>query len=530
MNNGEKQVLILSGEKNDDFLDKAEKLKTEFIKDKKHPKSIVKVKSDPSCFQGWKVEKTGSIDILTQKSFAKGDKITLDFGTHQVGYLNLSIKTAGSPPDAPFRFKLTFGEMPCEIGEDFADYEGWLSSSWLQEEVITLDILPTEITLPRRYAFRYLQIEIIDTSTKYDVVFDEISCTTVSTADQSKVEKLPADVPENLKEIDRVANLTLKNCMQSVFEDGPKRDRRLWLGDLRLQALANYYTFENYDLVKRCLYLFAGVPLENGQVAANIFMEPEPLADDTMLYDYSLFFAVTLFDYYQHSDDYEALKELWPTAKKQIEFGLARLNEKNIVQDSNHWWSFVDWTEGLNKQASAHAILIYTLKRGIKLARELGEEKLADYYREQSDLTSQAALTYLWDEKKELFISGDEKQISWASQIWMVLAGVLDAETGNKLLKKIMKNKEALKITTPYMYHHLVEAFIKSGNKEKGLEILNYYWGSMIEDGADCFWELYDPEDKSFSPYGSNIINSYCHAWSCTPSYFIRKYYMNEEV
>ena len=27
--------------------------------------------------------------------------------------------------------------------------------------------------------------------------------------------------------------------MQDVFEDGPKRDRRLWLGDLRLEALAN---------------------------------------------------------------------------------------------------------------------------------------------------------------------------------------------------------------------------------------------------------------------------------------------------
>jgi hypothetical protein len=31
--------------------------------------------------------------------------------------------------------------------------------------------------------------------------------------------------------------------MQEVFEDGPKRDRRLWLGDLRLQALVNDVTF-----------------------------------------------------------------------------------------------------------------------------------------------------------------------------------------------------------------------------------------------------------------------------------------------
>ena len=43
----------------------------------------------------------------------------------------------------------------------------------------------------------------------------------------------------------KIAVNTLKNCMQRVFEDGPKRDRRLWIGDLRLEALANYYTFEN---------------------------------------------------------------------------------------------------------------------------------------------------------------------------------------------------------------------------------------------------------------------------------------------
>lgn len=527
MNNGEKQVLILSGEKNEEFLAEAKRLKSDFINDKNYPKFIIKVKEDQNHFQGWKTERNGSIEKLAQKTLAKGDSVILDFETHQVGYLNLSIKTAGSPPDAPFRFKLTFGEMPCEIGEDFADYDGWLSSSWLQEEVITLDVLPTEITLPRRYAFRYLQIEVIDTSSKYEVVFDQISCTTVTTANQDKVEALPESIPKNLKEIDRVSNLTLKNCMQSVFEDGPKRDRRLWLGDLRLQALANYYTFENYDLVKRCLYLFAALPLENGEVAANLFMEPEPQPDDTMLYDYSLFFAVTLYDYYFYSNDLKTLKELWPTAKRQIELGLERLDNNFLVEDSKNWWAFIDWTEGLNKQASAQAILIYTLKRGVKIAEALNEAEVVSYYKEQISLISQAAHTYLWDKDKRFFISGKEKQLSWASQIWMVLAGVIEKDESNSLLKRIMNDPEALKITTPYMYHHLVEAFIKSGDKEKGLEILDYYWGAMIKDGADCFWELYDPEDKSFSPYGSNLINSYCHAWSCTPSYFIRKYYLS---
>ena len=91
--------------------------------------------------------------------------------------------------------------------------------------------------------------------------------------------------------------------MQDVFEDGPKRDRRLWLGDLRLQALANYETFKNYDLVKRCLYLFAGQTKDNGQVSACLFTEPEVIADDTFLLDYSMFFGATLYDYYQASKD-----------------------------------------------------------------------------------------------------------------------------------------------------------------------------------------------------------------------------------
>lgn len=52
-----------------------------------------------------------------------------------------------------------------------------------------------------------------------------------------------------------------------------------------------------------------------------------------------------------------------------------------------------------------------------------------------------------------------------------------------------------------------------------------YYWGGMISHGADTFWELYNPENPAESPYGSSIVNSYCHAWSCTPTYLLRKYF-----
>ena len=31
--------------------------------------------------------------------------------------------------------------------------------------------------------------------------------------------------------------------------------------------------------------------------------------------------------------------------------------------------------------------------------------------------------------------------------------------------------------------------------------------------------------DPNASPYGGTIVNSYCHAWSCAPAYFLREYF-----
>lgn len=105
----------------------------------------------------------------------------------------------------------------------------------------------------------------------------------------------------------------------------------------------------------------------------------------------------------------------------------------------------------------------------------------------------------------------------------MVLAEIMDAPASRQLLDRLMSNEEAIGMTTPYMVHHYVDALLMCGEEEKALEQIRRYWGGMLKDGADTFWELYDPDDKTYSPYGSNLVNSYCHAWSCTPSYFIRR-------
>src|SRR4030042_7029273 len=118
-----------------ELVDIAESMKPKLYKAEVYPKEVIEVIKDPNAFQGWKTQTIGSIESLQQKSFGKNESLVVDFGDHQVGYLKLSIKPVGSLPDAPLRIKLIFGEMPCEIAESFDDYNGWLSRSWLQDEI-----------------------------------------------------------------------------------------------------------------------------------------------------------------------------------------------------------------------------------------------------------------------------------------------------------------------------------------------------------------------------------------------------------
>lgn len=450
----------------------------------------------------------------------KGGRLCLDFGEHVVGYVTIQLGSVGSHPDAPVWLRLKFAEREQELSENVEDYHGWISASWVQQEQIHVDVLPCELRLSRRYAFRYVQIEVLDISGKYDLVVKGAACEAVSSADETAL--LPYK-PEDafLKQIDTVACKTLHDCMQLVFEDGPKRDRRLWMGDLRLQALANYQCYRNNDLVKRCLYLFAGSTLPGGRVGAGLFLEPEVEVDDTVMFDYSLFYNPTLLDYYEATGDRETLAELWPTAWRQIELAQVSFDENGLVRDSDApGWCFVDWNLGLNKQASAQGIYLYCLRAAGKIAEILGDEEKAAWIQADYEKKKQAAIDSLYDAAQGLFVSGAERQISWASQIWMVLGGVC----GGDVLHRV-ENTEAVTMVTPYLYHHYVQALIDVGEKDKALQVITDYWGGMVKEGADTFWELYDPANPNASPYGGTIVNSYCHAWSCAPAYFLRKYF-----
>ncbi len=504
------------------FLAKAEALKPILHETAQPPLSLVKPVADSSLYLRWKMEPAGSVDSLASQSFGPGQSFLLDFGGHRTGYLSFHIEGVGRNIDAPARLRLTFGEVPGDVADPLHPYKGTLSESWLPEEIITIDFLPQQVRLPRRYAFRYVKVEVLSTSSSYTARFSRFQAHAVTSA-TGTVAPLPASVPASLRRIDEVSLATLRDCMQTTFEDGPRRDQRLWTGDLRLQALTNYATFHNYALVRRCLYLLAAFPSKEGLLPADVFEKPEPHAAGDFCLDYSALYVAVLADYAKASGDLATVRDLWPLAQRQLELLSRNLNSDGLFVDPQNAWIFIDWQQGMDHNAPMHGVLLYSYRRGLDLAQTLGDTHTAsDYTRTIARMTSAARVGF-YDTSKKLFVSGAARQVSWASQAWLVLAGVVEGETAAAALANAMADPGSIRPGTPYMYHHVVSALVACGQKQKARKLIEDYWGAMVADGADTFWEVFDPAaDSKWSPYGDVHINSFCHAWSCTPAYFLR--------
>ena len=489
----------------------------------KTPMQMVRLVTDTTAYQyvrAVKADDAMNFFQLSLKSIPK--EMVLDFGEHITGQVQFVIES-NIAAHAPVQLKIKFAEVPAEMAARFESYEGSLSKAWLQEEIVTLHSMPDTVLLPNRNAFRYIKFEVLASAADMDFYIRDIRCFATTSAGKDLFSGTMLNDPE-FQAISEISIKTLEECMQTVFEDGPKRDRRIWVGDLKLQALANYYSFRNFDLVKRGLYLYAATASENGLVYGTLFEKPEPHPQKHFPIDYSLLYNSVLTDYYEASKDIHTLEDLWIVAKYQVLNVLPYISGKGIFTPSADWWYFIDWNNELDKQVALQGIAIYSLSKTWELSQIVGKQHELPQLQETLQRMKTAARETFFDAGKKLFLSGPSRQVSAASQVWMILSDVVSPAEGKLLLENLDKEEKVVWPVSPYLYHYVTEAMIICGMYREAGNLIKDYWGGMVKKGADTFWEVYDPDNDYLSPYGSFMMNSYCHAWSCTPVYFLRKY------
>lgn len=502
------------------------------------PVAAVRAVKDDSAFQGWRYEQTNeTLSHLQQQNFKDVQEVTLDFGRHLVGHFRFHTKTLGSrPQDAPVRLKFFFGELPAELNTPLDPWRGSLSRAWMQDEAVTVTQTGTWVEIPRRLACRYLRVELMGASRDFDFAIDSMEFRAQSSAGEVQTRLLDS-CPEDVANINKVGIETLRECMQTVYEDGPKRDRRLWIGDMYLESLANRHSFQNYQMTKHCLYLFAALAADDGILISNCFEEPEPHPQaGSYCLTYCLLWNSTLLEYLKDTGDRETALDLWRVARRQTEDALTYVDDRGLFdqQKRGYVWLFFDWRDGLDVNTPMQGATIFALQQTYELAKLLGKESEVKDYPQIARRMQKAARKYLLDQKRGLLLSGHDKagdgtrsqlrQVSVLSQTWAVKSGILNKNEGARAIRNALADSRCLMPGTPYATHYLIDAMLVCGMNQEARTYLTNYWGGMVKKGADTFWEAYDPNDDYISPYGFSPVNSACHAWSCTPVYFIHEY------
>ncbi|CAM0140371.1 hypothetical protein VKS41_006998 [Umbelopsis sp. WA50703] len=494
-----------------DFLFKAESLIPKLTRTEEAALNVVTFKPDENMFLRYKATVEYKASHLENMWFDSGADFIVDFETHHTGYLKFYLDARGINIDCPARLRLTFGEVPGDVVEEFYPSKSWISTSWFPFEVVNIDDLPCPVSIKRRHAFRYVRFQVLEVSNKFQISFRDIGATAVTSAYRPIK---PIGIPD-FHTIDEVGLRTLRDCMQTVFEDGPRRDRRLWLGDLRLQALVNYVTFKNDDLVKRCLYLFAGLRKDQ-KVMASIYERPVAHVGGDYILDYELLFVVTVLEYVQATGDTSTGLELFPICQNILERNYTEYIKDGVFEEKTDTWYFIDWQSNLQRRASMQGVFIFATKAAKKLTTLLN---IQISYDDVIQELSQGALTF-YNRESGVFESAG--QVSWSSQAWMGMAQVLSPQKHVKAIQLAIKDPNAVKANTPYAYHYVLEALYTNGAKDECLALAKDYFGGMVDRGADTYWEAYDEKDSTFSPYDDHHNNSFCHAWSCTVSWFLR--------
>ena len=506
------------------WLEKAEACKPRLVRRDIAPVRLVKAVSDKAAFQGWRVVPCGAADDALKCPLAPGDSFIFDFGEHLVGTVAFRLVDFGKAVDAPVLLKFTFAEVPLELVEDEPSAAGWkgLTLSWIQRDTVAFDVVPAEVRMPRRYAFRYMKVEVVACSMGGRFGLDGVRAIAETSAEAAKLRPWKASSPIEAK-MEEVARRTLRDCMQTVFEDGPKRDRRLWLGDLRLEALANYETYRNFDIVKRSLYLLAGTADDNGLVHSDAYERPTLRQGGCRILDYIGLFAATVLEYLDESGDCETAEDLWPLCAAQLDFLLGVVDADGVFRNGGKYWCFIDHCKELNRQTAEQGALAVGFRKTLELGRRLGRDGEVAFLADVLQRMERGAAERLWNEERGMYVCEKDGQASWLGQAWIVLGGLADGERAAMCMKAVMAEKDAVRPVSPYGHHYFTEALHAAGLHREADEHLKSYWGRMVERGADTFWEVFVLDDERASPYGTPLLNSYCHAWSCAPAYFLRK-------
>jgi hypothetical protein len=326
---------------------------------------------------------------------------------------------------------------------------------------------------------------------------------------------------------------TARLCMQEKFyEDGVRRDKLPWIFDTIVIALVNYYRFGDRELFRSTWRFFADKYPGEGTVDAHM-----------SLWDYACWWNIGLYTHYLHLEDAELVRELYPTAKKNIDALLARRDKHGLLVKEGRQEVF----------GGGEALLVKALLDTAQLGTVVGDRTSSRQYELAAQQVREAVNSHFWDTAKGCYIDPRPPHTNIGHRCSVVsveeslnsfamLYGIADrhqaALAANYLQKNLWGPYGSFPVERPrkadgsfgpiigqsgspvhndcvwpVMNFFQVEALFAHGQPQ-AWDLLGRCWGNMLDQGADTYWECVH-EDGTIPA----LWTSLCHGWSSGIAY-----------
>ncbi len=323
---------------------------------------------------------------------------------------------------------------------------------------------------------------------------------------------------ETVNEIWDKCAYTLHLNTREVLLDGIKRDRWLWSGDAyQCYNVCNYLFFDK-EIVRRTILGLRG---------------RDPIVEHiNTITDYSLYWIISLWDYYQNFGDLEFIRFIYHRAVTMMEFLKTREDADGLLVKKFDDWIFIDWSE-IDKDGPVCAeqmLYIQANKTMAKLSALL--EKQAHGYEDKAEALTSLVNRRYWDEEKggymDSFTSG-RRNITRHANIFAILYSIATKEQTERIVAHVLCNDAVTKITTPYFEGYELDVMGRLGRLDYIEAMLLSYWKGILDQGATTIWEEFDPRlsgTDHYAMYGMRYGKSHAHAWGSSPIYLLGRYYL----
>ena len=323
----------------------------------------------------------------------------------------------------------------------------------------------------------------------------------------------------SLADIWDISLRSLRRCMHETYEDCPFYEQLQYAMDARSQILYTYAISADDRLARQCMDDFRRAARCDGLLNCSY-----PNVTTNVIPGFSIYYILMLADHMQYFGDKALLRHHMPTVEGILQFFADHRTSQGLVDKigglnrPDNFWSFIDWTpewdatNGVPPATMQGPItmesLLYLLglQNAAKISGYIGLTDLEKDYRRRADALREAIRTHCIGKDGLLRDGPDAEQYSQHCQVFAVLTGVLDADSGRDILLKTLREPENYAQCSVAMMLYLFRA----------LEMCNLY------EETDTLWNTWrQMVQMHLTTCAEDMIRSRsdCHAWGALALY-----------